>query len=441
MINARGLWISLKSSLWFIPTLCVLLAILMAIGLVELDVRTQLGLAQRWPHLFGLTAVGSRSILATIAQSVITIAGVTFSITIVALSLSANQYTPRVLRNFMRDRGNQAVLGGMMGIFTYCVIVLRTMRGGRHPFVPTVSVMVGLALAMVAVGLFIYFIHHVSAAIQASTIIASVCSETRASILALYPEEARPGSQECQLAAEEENLLAQTDWQPVPSTRSGYLQSMDESGLVSLAGAQGIMVKVEHAIGDFIIESKPLVSVGPGARIKPDMTRKVNRLFNVESYRTIDQDPAFGVRQIVDIAVKALSPGINDPTTATTCLDYLSAILSLLIQRRIPPRCQYDNGRLCLITRALSFESVIDLAFNEIRQNSGEQPAVLLGLLGAIERLYAAPGHMPERDRLLARHMGLILQMAEQNVRFPSDLEAVRRKAAALQGMFQRHAA
>jgi uncharacterized membrane protein len=441
MFNARGLWISLKSSLWFIPTICVLLATGMAAGLVELDARSNFGLTDKWPEFFGLSVAGSRSILATIAQSVITIAGVTFSITIVALSLAANQYTPRVLRNFMRDRGNQIVLGGMLAIFTYCIIVLRTMRGGSQPFVPTISVLVALALALAAVGLFIYFIHHVSATIQASSIICSICQETRQSILALFPEQAKGDQQERQLSKDEDELLANSQWPCVPSAKSGYLQSMDGEGLAALAQTFRTVIRMEHAIGDFVVESMPLVSLAPGTGIDANFARKVNRLFSIESYRTIDQDPAFGVRQIVDIAVKALSPGINDPTTATTCLDYLAAILSLLIERPIQPRCHYRDGKLWIVTRPPSFESVLDLAFNEIRQNSGKQPAVLLGLLGALEKIYAAQGRVPERERMLARHLTLVLQMAEQNVRFPSDLEAVRRKAAALQAIHERRLA
>jgi uncharacterized membrane protein len=217
MTSVRGAWINLKSSLWFIPALCVLLAVGLAVGLADVDYQIRFGLARTWPQFFGLSAQGSRSILATIAQSVITIAGVTFSITIVALSLAANQYTPRVLRNFMRDRGNQAVLGGLVGIFTYCIIVVRTIHGGEDPFIPAISVMVALVLAIGAVGLFIYFIDHVAKAIQASTIICSIAEETEAVIRATFPESAHRSSQERELTPQEELELSWCEQKETPA--------------------------------------------------------------------------------------------------------------------------------------------------------------------------------------------------------------------------------
>ena len=258
MARIRGLWITLKSSLWFVPAISVLMAAGLALGLVEQDSQLHLNLARQWPSFFGLSADGSRSILATIAQSVITIAGVAFSITIVALSLAANQYTPRVLRNFMRDTGNQVVLGGLMGVFTYCVVVLRTIQGGETPFIPVLSVLFALLLALMAIGFFIYFIHHVATTIQAAAIISAIAQETGQVISSLLPEKAPPGTADCDLTAEEQRLLSQNNWHPVYSAESGYLQSVDSDGLVEFARKHGVTIKLQHAIGEFAIEGKPL---------------------------------------------------------------------------------------------------------------------------------------------------------------------------------------
>lgn len=429
MGGLRGIWIGLKSSLWFLPSLCVLFSTGLALGLVEVDSRLKLGLSQYWPQFFGLSAAGSRSILATIAQSVITIAGVTFSITIVALSVAANQYTPRVLRNFMRDRGNQSVLGGLVGIFTYCIIVLRTIHGGERSFIPAVSVMMALALAMVAISLFIYFIHHVATTIQASSIICSIAQETKDSILKQFPEQVGPHSQDRDLSEEERRSLAEDRWQSIAAHKSGYLQSMDSDQLALFAQAHGTILVMEHEVGEFVIQGKPLVRFESDRKLDDRSARRLRRLFNIQSYRTIDQDPAFGIRQIVDIAVKALSPGINDPTTATTCLNYLASILCMVAQRHIPPRCRYEDGKLCVIDRRPSFQALLELAFNEIRQNSGSQPSVLISLLATIEEISTVHHLIPERGVLLAKHAQLVLGMAEQNISFGPDLESIRKKA------------
>lgn len=429
LASPRRTWLSLKSSLWFVPTVCVLFATGLAGGMVEWDSRLELQLAEQWPTFFGLSAEGSRSILATIAQSVITIAGVAFSITIVALSLAANQYTPRVLRNFMRDRGNQFVLGGLVGIFTYCVIVLRTIRGGEKPFVPALSVMLALLFAFVAIGLFIYFIHHVATTIQASTILSSIANETREVIRTLLPREAAPGATDCDLTREEEELLAKGEWQAIPCQNTGYLQSVDAEALISYAREHHAVIRMQLAVGDFSTQGKPLVWIKTEGPLAERSATDVNRFFAIKAFRTIEQDMRFGIRQIVDIAVKALSPGINDPTTARTCLCYLASILCQLAGRHIPPRCVYREGRLCVVDRRPNFEGLVDLAFDEIRQNGGRQPIVLLGMLAAIEEVAAVRFPVPERGHSLMKHADLVLRMAEQTIRFSPDLDKIRTAA------------
>lgn len=439
MAGPNRIWLNLKSSLWFVPAVCVLFATGLAAGMVEWDSRLQLKLAEHWPSFFGLSAEGSRSILATIAQSVITIAGVTFSITIVALSLAANQYTPRVLRNFMRDRGNQFVLGGLVGIFTYCLIVLRTIHGGETPFVPALSVMLALLLALVAIGLFIFFIHHVATTIQASTILSSIANETREVICTLLPREAAPGATDCDLTREEEELLGKGDWRAIPSESTGYLQSVDAEALVSYAREHRAVVRMQLAVGDFAVKGKPLVWIKAEGSLAERSAADLNGFFAVNAFRTIEQDMRFGIRQIVDIAVKALSPGINDPTTASTCLCYLSSILCQLAGRHIPPQCIYREGILCVVDRRPNFEGLVDLAFDEIRQNSGRQPVVLLCLLAAIEEVATVPFPVPERGRSLMKHADLVLRMAEQHIRFSPDLEKIRTAAERCRRTVEEH--
>ena len=183
-------WQSTRSSFWFVPALLVLGAIALASALIFVDATGDPQVLRRLPMLFGAGAAGARGLLSVVAGSMITVAGTVFSITLVALSLTSSQYTSRVLRNFMSDRINQVVLGVFVGIFAYCLIVLRTIRAGDEgPFVPSLAVLGALILAVLGIAFLIYFIHHIAIAIQASSIIAAAAAETLATINRLFPEE------------------------------------------------------------------------------------------------------------------------------------------------------------------------------------------------------------------------------------------------------------
>ena len=196
MNRLRRLWSNLRSSFWFVPSLIVAASIVFAVALIEADsVGSDQWLAQ-WPRLFGAGAEGARQMLSTLAGSMMTVMGVTFSMTLVALALASSQYTSRILRNFMRSRVTQGTLGIFAGIFTYCLIVLRTIRGGEAEFVPSLAVFFAFVLALGGVGVLIFFIHHIASSIQASSIIASVAQETIAAIDRLFPEKLGHGPDE-----------------------------------------------------------------------------------------------------------------------------------------------------------------------------------------------------------------------------------------------------
>ena len=178
-----GIWARLRESLWFLPTLIVLAAIVLALGMIELSALVSDDVLERWPRVFGAGAEGARGMLSAIASSMITVAGVTFSITIVAVTQASTQYSPRILRNFMRDRANQAVLGIFVGIFAYCLVVLRTIRGSDEvTFVPSVAVVTGILMALLGIAVLIFFIHHIATTLQAGEIIARIARETSATV-------------------------------------------------------------------------------------------------------------------------------------------------------------------------------------------------------------------------------------------------------------------
>ncbi len=411
----------LRASLWFVPTLIVSGAVILAIGLVEAEGlfgTAQLG--QDWPRLFGAGAAGARGLLESIAGSMITVAGVTFSITIVALTLASTQYSPRILRNFMRDRANQTVLGVFLGIYAYCLVVLRTIRSGDDEglFVPSLAVLAGLGLAFVAIGFLIYFIHHVATAIQATSILEAASAETLRAIDRLFPADLghEAGS------SQRRHTPAQRPWVVVLARRSGFIQDVDADGLLTFAREHGGIVRMERAIGEFVIEEQPLVSLATEPADEAALLR-LCMLFTIGRQRTIEHDPGFGIRQIVDIALKALSPGINDTTTAINSIDHLGVILSRLAARRIESDVRADDDAVRVIARGPSFAGLLADALDQIRQNASANVAVL-GRLLEVLGVVAQRTTDAERRRLLRDHADLMLETAERNV--PAEVDRAR---------------
>jgi uncharacterized membrane protein len=355
----------LKSSLWFVPSLMVLLAIVLAAGAIEIDRLLGDEVTGRYPRLFGAGAEGSRQLLSAIASSTITVAGVVFSITIVALSLTAAQYSPRVLRNFMSDRANQTVLGVFVGVFVYCLLVLRTIRGGEDQFIPGVSVLIAIVLALAGIAVLIFFIHHIASSIQVSEMAARIAGETMAGLRQVGEEFcSEPG-------AEAADSLGISTWSPVPALTSGYTQRLNKEALMAWARENRRAVRVEKPVGEFIVAGECLVLVsGSETPARRDVV-EINRAFTLNTYRDLGQDPAFGVQQLVDIALKALSPGVNDTGTARDALNYLTAIFLEIARDPSPARRLCGNAGAALVSvRVRTFEEFIQLALAPLRRNA-----------------------------------------------------------------------
>lgn len=403
--------ISLRSSFWFLPALIVLSCVALGAGMVGLD--RQLGDApgQRWPGLFATGADGARELLGIIAGSMITVAGVVFSITIAALAQAAAQYTSRVLRNFMRDRGNQTVLGVFLGVFGYCLVVMHAITPESHDgFVPLVAVAGALVLALVAVGFLVYFIHHVAAEVQSGQVARSIALDTLHSIDALYPVRLAQGG-EGQAPADPGAL----HWHPVPGPEIGYIEGVDLHALADFARKRGVVVRMEQWVGDFCAPDRPIASIGASYRATPHAQdlRCLAGLFAVDSYRSIEQDVAFGIRQLVDVALVALSPANTDSTTAITAIDHLSVVLQRLAGRRIAPQPVRDGTTLRVIPAGPGFEHLLALGFDQILENAHGNTLVLLRLLRAIEQIRSGTGD-PARLRLLDARRDSIAEVARR---------------------------
>jgi len=422
-MRLRQFWINLMASLWFIPGIIVLGAIWLAIGMVGLDLYFKPGLSETMPLIFGVGAEGSRSTLSTIAGSMSTIAGVVFSITIVALSLASNQYSPRVLRNFMSDRMNQSVLGVFIGIYVYCLLVLRTIRENGEEFIPTFAVLTGVVLALVGMGFLIFFIHHIAASIQAAHILASISKETLRAIEHAFPETLADGEDDT-IDGDIGFIAWPTQWQPVPARRSGYIQTVDIGALFAAAKKGRMVIRMERGTGEFVVEDTPLALIdGPDA---PDVgiIRRINAAYRLDRQRTVEQDPAFGIRQLVDMAIKALSPGIYDTTTAVMCTHYLTVILVRLCRRRIGAPYRFEDGELRLIIRGASFEILLGNAINQIRSNAEGNVAVLTSLLHMLGAVADMTTSKP-RLEMLRDQAAAVVETARRSIPAERDRAAV----------------
>ncbi len=358
--------------------------------------------------------------MSTIAGSMMTVVGVTFSMVLMVLAMASSQYTSRILRNFIRSRVTQVVLGIFAGIFTYCLIVLRTIRSGDEgAFVPNLAVSFGFVLALGGIVALIFFIHHIASSIQASSIIASIAEETIASIDRLFPVNLGQGPDD----DDGEQPLRpppERKWRAVRSSETGYIQSVDNAALIRLARDRNTIVWMDHGIGEFVVQNTTLASLALEEPPEQATTHALQATFSISRHRTVDQDAAFGIRQIVDIALKALSPGINDTTTAVMCVDHLTAILARIAPREIPSSHRYEEGELRVIAKGPSFESLLAESFDQIRGNAKGNVAIMSQILGALQTL-ASLTASPRRRLVLGEQADWIAELAERSVESAHD--------------------
>jgi uncharacterized membrane protein len=329
----------------------------------------------------------------------------------------------------MRDRVTQVVLGIFAGIFTYCLIVLRTIRGGDTAgFVPSLAVSFAVVLAISGIGALIFFIHHIASSIQASSIIASVANETLAAIDRLFPQ--KTGQAPMDDHEDQSPLpLPERNWQAIPAPVNGYIQSVDNAALLRLAREHQTIVRMERGIGEFVVQNTTLASMALAVPPEPELIAALQAAYSIHPHRTVEQDAAFGIRQIVDMALRALSPGVNDTTTAVMCVDYLAAILARLAARPIPSSHRHEEGELRVITIGPTFAGLVAESFDQIRASANGNVAVILRLLDAIEVITGLTASTSRRQAL-GDQAHWIAELAERTIGSPHDRARVESRLA-----------
>jgi uncharacterized membrane protein len=392
-LRLLGLWEQLRTSFWFVPSLMTVASIILSFGLVKVDEWLATDTIKQISWLYQFGPEGARAILAAIASSMITVAGLSFSMTMLTLQLASAQFGPRVLRNLMRDRGNQVVLGTFISTFLYCLLVLRVVRGVEgSSFVPHLSVAFGILLAIASLAVLIYFIHHIASSIRLETILAGLAAEAFDVLATLYPEK------RVKTRATTKPQTPPSDFEQncceIRTSESGYLQQLDEDAIIRLAEKYDLLVRVEKRVGEFICKGEIVLRAYP----KPgdnDIFLEFRDAFAVGQERTPAQDIEFAVWRLVEIAQRALSADRNDPSTAIYCIDRLGEVFSEWAERiarqdKRPNREMRPNREpVRLISAHPNFEEFTAKAFEAVARYAGHDAQVLDHLQNTRAKVFA----------------------------------------------------
>lgn len=403
----------LSSSLWFLPTVFTVVAVIAAEVLGHVSPTDQVSTSS---FFFNGGADAARVILGTITGSMITVTGLTFSLTVVALQVASGQFTPRLLRTFLADRGNQIVLSAFIATFAYSILLLRQVRNVTDigpGNIPGVGVSVAIVMTGVCVGLLVYFIHHLTNQLRVETVMKEVAHDTLVTIERTHPADATPTGGGLPNPPDDAIRLR--------ATGSGYLQSLDLDSLFGVASRAGVNIRLRHWVGDYVPRHTTLawawptgdaeVPVGPEQIDVERLAQGVHDSIQLGPDRSLKEDVAFGIRQLVDIAVRALSPGINDPTTAVEAVHHLTDVLIELGRRPLHDLVRNDDRIVVGIPRA-DFAAHLDLAHRQIRRYGASEPAVVRALARNL------------RDLAEVVDVGRLEHVVEQAARLEAAVEA-----------------
>jgi len=443
MNKMKQILINLRASLWFLPGLMILFSIFLALTLIEVDSSVKSKWLIHYPRLFGLGADGSRGMLTAIASSMLTVAALAFSLTLAAVTQASGQFTPRIFRNFMRDRANQFALGYFVSVFAFCLIVLRTIRGADEvKFVPSLAVLSGLILAIGGVLVLIFFIHHIADSLQITTILNNITDETKQAVQKMFPREMGEPATEMEKS---ETWRAEDvkKWKKIPAREAGYVQDVDTDGLLEFAAANGILIEMRRGVGQFAGTGATLAKIAPDTEtpnldteIGCKKIEKVSEFFSLDRHRTIEKDVGFGIRQIVDIALKALSPGVNDTTTAIGCIDNLGEIVASIARRQMPAKIRSKDGVPRVITLAPDFQEYVETAFDQIRISGKANLAIFERLITTIT--FVAERAVNETHRVALRcQIELIGEFSDQTLATDYEKEKVRSRLQGSREVFE----
>ncbi|WP_143962515.1 DUF2254 domain-containing protein [Litoribacter populi] len=427
--NLIFIWEMIKTSFWFIPVIIVSSAIALAFFLIHVDSSYSMEPIGLFDYLITEDVDSARAILTTIAGAMLNVTSIVFSITLVALTLASSEYGSRMLRNFMNDRLNQTVLGTYIATFMFCLLILRVVRegdGSTDEFIPNISIMVTLIIALANIFLLIIYIHHIAVIIQADNIISDVSDKLNKSIENIFPTKIGKENKEQADNFLDEYIRKIPYKNYVFAQESGYLQLINGNDLIKFATKKDLILVIHFRPGDLIVKGSELVQVHSSGVLEEEDAEVVRKSFVISHARTPTQDSQFAIHQLVEVIARALSPGINDPFTAITALDKLVSNISELADKKFPSPYRFDEGNhLRLVVKCLNFAGIVDAAFNQVRQYGKDNPAVLIRLM---EGLSIVNQFIKTKDRetIILKHAHMTMRAGEGSFTEAEDLKDLR---------------
>ncbi len=405
----------LRNSLFFVPMMLVVLGLVLGLAGLEVDTRITESRSDL-PDAMTSTVDSARAVLTTVAGATITFAGIAFSVSLLLIQQASSQYSPRVIHGFFRDPFNKRVMGVVVGTFTFCLVVLRSVRGPLEqdgsPVIPNLSVLVAVALGVVSILSIVAFISHSAHAMDVSKILQDVSDDATVRIERLWVEPSDDPTDDHAERRPDVPDASGADTFDVEVTESGWIQQIDFDRIASVASPGHARLHV--AIGRYAVPGTPLCTISP-CPADPDAARvAMQGALVVGDARTAQQDVTYGVRQLADVALKALSPGINDPTTAQDAIFHLGSVLRELLRRDPPPRTRRVGDCHIEVSEAATHADVVALAFDEIRLAATGMPTVCIYLLEVLALLDEALRDRPAEVTAGLRHQAsLVRQGAE----------------------------
>lgn len=422
-------WRRVLDRFWFVPAVCVLSAVVLAQLAVALDRWLPEGLDSPWvAWVYAVGIDGSRSMLAAIGGSMLAVAATAFSITISVVATASSTYGPRLVRNFMADRANQVVLGVLVSTFIYALLVLRTIRSASEdlaqPFVPHLAVNLAVLLAVADVALVVYFIHHIADSIQVDTLVHGARRRLLDAVGRWHPEE--PAEDVVRTTG------ARRGGGEVPAGAVGYVVGVDLERLRSCIAGEDVVVELVPRVGDHLLAAEPMFRVWPAGRAA-ELEGRLRRCVEVGESRSADQDVRFAEQQVVELAVRALSPSTNDPYTAINAIEEVAAGIVAAVSRPLPGDTVLVDGAPRLFYGVVELGEIVDMPFDQIRPHAGGHVEVVLALVDLAARIEAASVHPPV-DRQVREHVDVLLAQYRAGDPPDRDLVRVERHAARRRG-------
>lgn len=420
-MNARllKLWQDLQGSYYFIPGAMAFGAFILALITTYIDQTFDYTMFRKLGWFYSNTPDSARVILSTIAGSMITVAGVTFSMTMVAVSSAASQYGPRLIGNFMRDKSNQFTLGTFTSTFVYCLIILRVARTGDSgdaqdrvtDLVPNFSLLVALGLTLASVAVLIHFVHHIPETLNVGNITSNVGRKLRREIQNMFPE--KTGESETHKTVDESDYDIRKSHH-VEAAAEGYLQAIDSNALMKIACENQAVIRLQYRPGDFIVRGNKLLNIWSLSDVSKEASDKLRSCFAMSRERTAFQNILFLADELVEILARALSPGINDPFTAINCMNWYQSAVMAMCKGRPPSPYRYDeDGNLRVIAHPISFERFADVLFAQSRPYIAADRNASLHMITVITEC-AAEAKTPHQKDVLTHQLNLYLEACRE---------------------------